>query len=148
MQFAKITDEIYVEYKKEFDAKPHFSAGRSKTILLIDDEEIVINICEMMLKKYGHKVLKANSGQEGLQLFEANKFKIDLIISDLNMPEMDGQEVMDELRKIDPYVKVMLSSGALTEKIEKSAANRGFSGFLKKPYSMDTLGKKMAEILS
>jgi CheY-like chemotaxis protein len=128
MQLAELTNNISGEYRKKFEARTHSSSDKSKTILLIDDEEIVINICEMMLKRFGHKVLKA-------------------IISDLNMPEMDGQEVMDELRKIDPYVKVMLSSGDLTDKVEKSVINRGFNGFIKKPYSMDTLFEKMAEIL-
>ena len=101
----------------------------------------------MMLKRFGHKVLKAHSGYEGLQLFKANKFKIDLIISDLNMPEMDGQELMDELRRIDPYVKVILSSGDLTEKVEIIAINSGFNGFIMKPYNMNTLCEKMAEVL-
>ena len=148
MQFANLTNNISVDYKREFEAKAQSSSDRSKTILIIDDEEIVINICEMMLKSFGHKVLKAHSGYEGLQMFEANKFKIDLIISDLNMPEMDGQEVMDELRKIDPHVKVMLSSGALTDKAEKTGINRGFNGFIPKPYDLDTLCEKMAEILN
>jgi CheY-like chemotaxis protein len=148
MQFAELTNNISGEYKKKFEAKTNFSSDKSKTILLIDDEEIVINICEMMLKRFGHKVLKAHSGYEGLQLFKANKFKIDLIISDLNMPEMDGREVMEELRKIDPHVKVMLSSGDLTDKIEKSVINKGFNGFIKKPYSMDTLFEKTGEILN
>jgi CheY-like chemotaxis protein len=147
MQLANLTSNISVEYVKEFNAKIHSSSHKSKTILIIDDEEIVINICEMMLKRFGHKVLKAHSGYEGLQLFKANKFKIDLIISDLNMPEMDGQELMNELRRIDPYVKVILSSGELTEKVEKIANNSGFNGFIVKPYNMNTLCEKMAEVL-
>ena len=147
MQLANLSNNISVEYKREFKAKTHSSSYQSKTILIIDDEEIVINICEMMLKRFGHKVLKAHSGYEGLQLFKANKFKIDLIISDLNMPEMDGQELMDELRRIDPYVKVILSSGDLTEKVENIAINIGFNGFIMKPYNMNTLCEKMAEVL-
>ena len=147
MQVAKFTNNISGTCKKEFLVETQSSSDESKTILLIDDEEIVIDICEMMLKKFGHEVLKAHSGYEGLELFEANKYKIDLIISDLNMPEMNGQEVMDELRKIDPHVKVMLSSGDLTEKVEKNVINRGFDGFIKKPYNMNTLSEKMAEIL-
>ena len=147
MQIANPTHNISVGYEKEFNVKTHSSSHKSKTILIIDDEEIVINICEMMLKRFGHKVLKAYNGYEGLQLFKANKFKIDLIISDLNMPVMDGQELMAELRRIDPYVKVILSSGDLAEKLEKVAINRGFSGFIRKPYHMSTLCEKMAEVL-
>ncbi len=147
MQLAKFTDNFYVSSKREFEAKIDSSSEQEKTILLIDDEEIVINISEMMLKRLGYRVLKAHSGYEGLQLFKENKSKIDFIISDLEMPKMNGKEVMDKLRKIDPQIKVMLSSGALTDADEKTVMNKGFNGFLKKPYSMNTLCEKMSEIL-
>ena len=148
MQLAKFTDNFYGSSKEEFVVKIGSSSEQGKTILLIDDEEMVINISEMMLKKLGYKVLKAHSGSEGLQLFEKNKFMIDLIISDLEMPEMNGEEVMDRLREIDPQIKVMLSSGALTDTDEQDVMNKGFNGFLKKPYNLDTLCQKMAEILN
>jgi CheY-like chemotaxis protein len=148
MQLAKFTDNFYGSSKEEFEAKIDSSSEQGKTILLIDDEEMVINISEMMLKKLGYKVLKAHSGYEGLQLFEENKFMIDLIISDLEMPKMNGEEVMDRLREIDPQIKVMLSSGALTDTDEQDVMNKGFNGFLKKPYNIDTLCQKMAEILN
>jgi CheY-like chemotaxis protein len=148
MQLAKFTDNFYGSFKKEFETKIGSSSEQGKTILLIDDEEMVINISEMMLKKLGYKVLKAHSGYEGLQLFEENKFMIDLIISDLEMPKMNGEEVMDRLREIDPQIKVMLSSGALTDTDEEYVMNKGFNGFLKKPYNLDTLCEKMAEILN
>ena len=148
MQLAKFTDKSYVSSKKEFKAKTNSSFEQEKTILLIDDEETVINISEMMLKRLGYRVLKAHDGNEGLQLFEENKSKIDLIISDLEMPEMNGKEVMDKLRKIDPQIKVILSSGALTNADEKNVVNKGFNGFIKKPYSMNTLCEKMAEIIN
>ena len=108
----------------------------------------MIKICEMMLIRLGHKVFKAYSGSEGLKIFETNRNQIDLIISDLNMPEMDGQEVVDKLRKIDHHVKVLLSSGALSDSDEKEVINRGFDGFIKKPYNINTLSEKMAELLN
>jgi CheY-like chemotaxis protein len=148
MQLAKFTDNFYGSSKTEFEAKFDSSSEQGITILLIDDEEMVINISEMMLKKLGYKVLKAHSGFEGLQLFEENKSKIDLIISDLEMPKMNGKEVMDKLREIDPQIKVMLSSGALTDTDEQDVMNKGFNGFIKKPYNMNTLCEKMAEILN
>ena len=148
MQLAKFSDNYCGSSKKEFEANFDSSSEQGITILLIDDEEMVINISEMMLKKLGYKVLKAHSGYEGLQLFEENKFMIDLIISDLEMPKMNGEEVMDRLREIDPQIKVMLSSGALTDTDEQDVMNKGFNGFLKKPYDMNTLCQKMAEILN
>jgi len=148
MQLAKSTNNLYVSYKRALKLKTDTSSEQEKTILLIDDEEMVINVSEMMLNRLGYKVLKAHCGNEGLKLFEENKFKIDLIISDLEMPEMNGKEVMDKIREIDPQIKVMLSSGALTDADEKSVMNRGFNGFIKKPYNLNTLCKKMAEIMN
>ena len=145
MQLARFTANFTDSYRKEIKAKIRYSSGDGKTILLIDDEEMVINISEMMLKKLGYTVLKAHNGYEGLQLFETKKSKIDLIISDLEMPKMNGKGVLDKLREIDPQVKVMLSSGALIDKDEQRVINEGFNGFLKKPYSMTTLCEKMSE---
>jgi len=119
-----------------------------KTVLLIDDEQFMIEVCELMLLRLGHKVFKANSGPEALSIFEGYKNQIDLVISDMFMPEMDGQELVGELRKIDYQVKVLLSSGGLTDLDEKEIVNRGFNGFIQKPYSMEALSEKMAEILN
>ena len=145
MQLARFTANHTDSYREEFKAKIRYSSGQGKTILLIDDEEMVINISEMLLKKLGYKVLKAHNGHEGIQLFETYKSKIDLIISDFEMPKMNGKEVLDKLREIDPQIKVMLSSGALTDTDEQSVINEGFNGFLKKPFSMTTLCEKMSE---
>ena len=148
MQLANFTNDIYVSSKGALAVRTDTSSEQEKTILLIDDEEIVINISEMMLKRLGYNVLKAHSGYEGLQLFEKNKSKIDLIISDLEMPKMNGKEVMDKIREINPEIKVVLSSGALTDADEKNVMNKGFNGFIKKPYNLNTLYKKMAEIIN
>jgi CheY-like chemotaxis protein len=146
MQVARHTVNFTDSSKEAFKAEIICSSGQGKTILLIDDEEMVINIIEMMLKEIGYKVLKAHNGYEGLQLFKTNKSEIDLIISDLEMPNMNGNEVLDKLREIDPEIKVMLSSGALTDMDEQEVIDSGFDGFLKKPYSITTLCEKMSEV--
>jgi CheY-like chemotaxis protein len=133
---------------EKLESEKDYSAMKGKTILLIDDEDLVIDICEMMLKRLGHKVLKAHSGSEGIKIYEAHRNQIDLIISDLNMPEMNGQEVVENLRTKNHNVKVLLTSGGLGVKGTKNALNRGFNGFLKKPYNMNTLSEKIAEILN
>ena len=148
MQLASFTNNFCASSKRIFESIIVPVSAQEKTILLIDDEETVINISEMMLIRLGYRVLKAQSGYEGLKLFEENKSAIDLIISDFEMPKMNGKEVMDKLRKIDPQIKVMLSSGALTEADEKNVINKGFNGFIKKPYDMNTLCEKMAEIIN
>ena len=148
MQLSKLNNNISGAFKYRSKSEKYYLPENGKTILVIDDEELLIKICEMMLKRLGHKVFKAYSGSEGLKIFETNKNQIDLIISDLNMPEMDGQEVVDKLRKIDHHVKVLLSSGALSDLDEKEVINRGFDGFIKKPYNINTLSEKINEILN
>ena len=148
MQLSKFTDNFYSSSKRICEANVGSLSEQEKTILLIDDEEIVINMSEMMLKRLGYKVLKAHDGDEGLQMFEENKSKIDLIISDLEMPKMNGKEVMDKVREIDPQIKVMLSSGALTEADERNVIDKGFNGFIKKPYDMNALCEKIAVIIN
>ena len=147
MQLSKLNNNISWAFKYRFKSERNYLPENGKTILVIDDEELLIKICEMMLKRLGHKVFKAHSGSEGLKIFETNRNQIDLIISDMNMPEMDGQEVIAKLRKIDRNVKVLLSSGALLDSDEKDVIKRGFNGLLKKPYKIRSLSEKMTEIL-
>ena len=148
MQLSKFKNNISGPNIAKFETDSGGSSIKGKTLLLIDDEPMVTDICEMMLKKMGHKVLTAHSGTEGIKLYEANRNRIDLIISDFNMPGMNGQEVVDKLRVIDHGVKVVLSSGGLSVAEEEEAIVRGFNGFLKKPYSLNTLNDKIAEILN
>ena len=148
MQLSKFKNNITGPIIEKFKTKSDYSSIKGKTILLIDDEPMVTDICEMMLKKLGHKVLKAHSGSEGIKLYEANRNQIYLIISDFNMPEMNGQEVVDKLRKMDHNVKVLLSSGGLSVAEENKVISRGFNGFLKKPYNMNILSEKISEILN
>ena len=148
MQLAKVTNDFDNSSKKGFDNKIDAVFEQEQLVLLIDDEEIVINIAEMMLNKLGYKVLKAHSGQEGLLLFKENKSQIAFIISDLEMPIMNGKKLMDKIRKMDPRIKIVLSSGALTDADEDDVLNQGFSGFIKKPYNIETLSVKIDQILN
>ena len=148
MQLSKFKNYISGPVIEKFETETNYSSIKEKTILLIDDEALITDICEMMLKRLGHKVLKAHIGSEGIKLYEAHKSRIDLIISDLNMPEMNGQEVVDNLRIMDHNVKVLLSSGGLSVGEEKGVTDRGFNGFLKKHYNMNALYEKIAEILN
>ena len=148
MQLTKFNNHIAGPTIGKFESESGESSANGKTFLLIDDEPMVTDICEMMLKNLGHEVIKAYSGSEGLELYEANRNRIDLIISDFNMPGMNGQEVVDKLRIINQSVKVLLSSGGLSVTHEEDAIGRGFNGFLQKPYSLAALTDKIAEILN
>jgi len=148
MQLSKFNNNISGPIISEFETESGASTAGRKTFLLIDDEPMVIDVCELMLKELGYRVLKAYSGPEAIEIYEANRDQIDLIISDFNMPGMNGQEVVDRLRTIDQRAKVLLSSGGVSVPHEEDAIAKGFNGFLQKPYSLDMLSDKIAQILN
>jgi len=83
----------------------------TETILLVDDEDMIINIASLMLKELGYKILPARSGKEAVELYTANKEEIAMVILDMIMPDMGGGEAYTKLRETNPGIKVLLSSG-------------------------------------
>ena len=147
MPLSNLNNIISSPVENNFKSETNNPRLDSKTILLIDDEEMVVKITEAMLKKMGFKILKAANGHEGLKLFQKHLNNIDLIICDMIMPKMDGLQLVHKLREIDPCVKVLLSSGSLIDEDEKDVANRGFDGLIKKPYKLNDLSEKIGNIL-
>ncbi len=117
------------------------------TILIVDDEEVVIDVGVQMLQKFGFSVLSATNGREALELFEKKREEILLVILDLIMPDMGGGEVYDRLKAIYPGVKVLLSSGYNLDSKAKDILNRGCDGFIQKPFNMNQLMEKIVELL-
>jgi PAS domain S-box-containing protein len=130
---------------------PHKGPDRIKpgkgTILIVDDEEIIIDVSIEMLKKIGYRVLKALSGKEAISEYQASSAKIDLVILDLIMPKISGSEVYDKLKEINPQVKVLLSSGYSVDGQATEILKRGCNGFIQKPFNMEELSRKVNEIL-
>ena len=119
-----------------------------ETILLVDDEDIIIDVGTELLMQMGYKVLVAKSGKASIKLYEANKDKIDMVILDMIMPEMDGGETYDKMRKINPDIKVLLSSGYSIDGQATEILERGCSGFIQKPFNIRRLSQKIREIMS
>ena len=109
------------------------------TVLLVDDEEMVIDIGAQMIKKMGYDVIYTRKGDEALSLYDTHRNSIDLVVLDLIMPGMGGGDTFDELKKIDPDVKVLLSSGYCIDGQAREILNRGCRGFIQKPYNMQAL---------
>jgi PAS domain S-box-containing protein len=119
----------------------------SGTVLLVDDEELVVKIGKRMLEGLGYKVVPAKSGDEALKIYNHRPDGIDLVILDLIMPHMHGGEVFDRMKEINPRSKVLLSSGySLSGQAEK-IMERGCDGFIQKPFNTVQLSRKIREIL-
>ena len=119
----------------------------NETLLLVDDEEDILKIGAEMLNKLGYKVIPVSSGIEAVRLFTEKKDEIHLVILDMVMPEMNGSETFDLLKKIQPDLKVLLSSGySLSEEATQILKN-GHNSFIQKPFDINRVSSKIRELL-
>ena len=118
------------------------------TILLIDDEKMILDVGIELLEELGYTVQSAMRGQDAIGVFQRDRGKIDLIIMDMIMPGMSGGETFDRLKKIDPDIKVLLSSGYSINSQAAKILQRGCDGFIQKPFNMNQLAEKVQGILA
>ena len=136
---------IKVERKVE---RTEHSLKGNETVLFIDDEETVLEVSSMMLKHLGYSVYAAKGGKEALKIYENNRARIDLVVLDMIMPDMGGGDTYDELKAMDPAVKVLLSSGYSLDSQAEVILKRGCNGFIQKPFNMIELSQKIKEVLN
>ncbi len=117
------------------------------TILLVDDEKIIIDVSCVLLKALGYEVISAMSGQEAIEIIKDKQDRVDMVILDMMMPDMEGGETLVRLKEIKPELKILLSSGYSMEDGAEEFLKRGCDGFIQKPYDMNHLSKKIEEIL-
>jgi CheY-like chemotaxis protein len=122
--------------------------GDDNTILLIDDEEMVLDVGSQLLSRMGYSVLTASSGSEAIDIYEVHKEQVQLIILDLCMPDMDGKQTYLYLKGMNPAAKVLLTTGLSMDGSAKEMLACGCNGFIQKPYRMSELSTKVSEILS
>ena len=117
-------------------------------ILLVDDEQIIRTIGDLLLKDMGYDVILAEDGLQGVNIFKEQHDDIDLVLMDLTMPVMSGVEAFYKMRKIDPSVKVIITSGyAQADGIDELRTN-GLAGFITKPFSDFELSKIISTVLT
>ncbi len=117
------------------------------TILVVDDEAMVLEIATEMVAKIGYKVLSAQNGNEAVALFNQNCREIDLVILDLIMPGVSGADTYDRLKAVDPEGKVLLASGYSIDSQAKALMDKGCNGFIQKPYTIEALSEKISAVL-
>jgi DNA-binding NtrC family response regulator len=118
------------------------------TILIIDDEETVRIIAREILEECGYETLHAENGEQGLEVFKLNKDKITAVLLDLVMPRKGGKETYEGLKKIDPKVIVLLTSGYIQDERVEDILELGVHGFIQKPHDVVGLSKAMHNAIS
>jgi signal transduction histidine kinase/CheY-like chemotaxis protein len=127
-------------------AAQRFDLSGSGTILVVDDEEIVRKIARATLEKWGYRVLVAENGQAAVDLFAKAPGEISLVLLDLTMPIMNGEQTFERLRHIRPDVKVILSSGYDEADATGRFRGDGLAGFIQKPYTASKLAQSVKRV--
>jgi two-component system, cell cycle sensor histidine kinase and response regulator CckA len=115
----------------------------SETVLVVDDETLLLSMTETILTEYGYKIMTANNGQKALAILARPDAKVDLVITDLVMPGMSGRELVDRIRQVAPATRILCMSGYAL-----SADKRSGAPFLRKPFTSMELLAKARRVLS
>jgi len=144
------TFEIYLPASERKVEEAVKRAGQivegGESILLVDDEEMVLDVGVQLLKALGYTVLEAKGGREAVEIYRENKDKIDMVLLDMIMPDMGGGKAYDRMKEINPNVKVLLSSGYSIDGQATEILERGCNGFIQKPFDMKELSKGIRAI--
>jgi PAS domain S-box-containing protein len=119
----------------------------SETVLLVDDEDMIIDVGKPILEQMGYNVLIATGGKEALDIYEKKKQEIGIVILDMIMPGIGGGDTFDRLKELNPDIKVLLSSGYSINGQATKILERGCDGFIQKPFNVMGLSRKIRGIL-
>ncbi len=135
--------------KVKKEEKPFFEYTHNgpETVLLVDDEDVVLKVGSQILQELGYTVLTAASGKEALEIYTANRDKIDIVVLDMIMPGMGGGETYESIKALKLDVKVLLSSGYSIMGEASAILDRGCQGFIQKPFTIKSFSEKLREIL-
>ena len=117
------------------------------TILIIDDEDIVMDVVRAMLEKLGYRVLEAKTGKEAINIAENFDEDIDLALLDIKLPDMDGGRVHSLIREVRPDLKVIVCSGYSLDGPAQEILKAGGQDFMQKPFSISVLSRKLNDLL-
>ncbi len=124
------------------------SLAGTGTVLVVDDEEVVRQTAKHTLERYGYSTVTAEDGSRAIDLYKNHAGGIVLVLLDLTMPGLSGEEALRQLRRIDAKVRVLLSSGYNEVEAVQRFAGKGLAGFIQKPYTAAALAEKVKEVLS
>ncbi len=140
----RIDDEVALEaVTGEAESAPK----GAETILIVEDEDIVRALTRRILEESGYQVIEASNGVEALSIVERRDYKIDLLLTDVVMPEMGGRELAEKLALIQPNLRVLFTSGYTDDAVIRHNVIETDTNFIQKPFAFDTLAHKVRECL-
>jgi DNA-binding response OmpR family regulator len=120
---------------------------RRTTILVVEDDEMLLELLTSVLEENGYTVRQARDGLESVELFKQYHSEIALVLTDMGLPHLGGWEAFLEMKKIDPNVKTVMASGFLSQSLKAEMLRAGAQDFLQKPYVMTEVIQKIKELV-
>jgi two-component system cell cycle sensor histidine kinase/response regulator CckA len=120
----------------------------SETILLVDDEQMMLEIGRDLLQTMGYRVITARDGEEAVEVYRGRRGEIDLVLLDIVMPKMGGGQAYDCMKAMNPEVKVLLLSGYSIDGEATQILERGCNGFIQKPFNLEQLSRSVKAVLT
>jgi DNA-binding NtrC family response regulator len=134
--------------KFEFELRSIDLDKENRTALIVDDEETMLDIESFILRKIGFNTLKASNSLEACRLYEDKKEHIDIVVLDMRMPDENGTDTYKRLKRMNPNIKVLISTGSEKDRDVDEILNDGQNGFIKKPFKFDEFTSNVNTILS
>jgi two-component system cell cycle sensor histidine kinase/response regulator CckA len=141
--YLKVAERPLADKKENLQETAQFK----ETILLVDDEDVITEVSRDILEIMGYNVLVAHNGREAVDIYSGKKDEIDLIVQDMIMPGMSGEDTFFALKKINPAVKVILSSGYMINKQIEDIMGQGCCAFIQKPFRMEDFSELIRKVL-
>jgi|GEM_PF-304851 len=141
-RFTGLTEESKLEAVKDV------MESKGETILVVEDEAEVLELCTFMLEKLGYKVLSAQTPHDAIKEAKDYEGEIHLLITDVVMPEMNGGELAEQLKTLRPSIRCLYMSGYTTNAIVHNGILKDNINYIQKPFTLHTLSAKLREILS
>ena len=120
----------------------------SETVLLVDDEDMIIEVGQALLERLGYRVIAVKSGEDAVEAVQRMGSEIDLVLLDMIMPGMSGGEAFDRIREIQPLMRVILSSGYTIDGQARLIMQRGCNGFIQKPFDLADISNKLHQVIN
>ncbi len=137
-----------VEKKAEEPVNQVASIRNTGIVLFVEDEPLLQQLGQKMLKTLGLNSLVAGDGIEAVRMYKERGHEISVVMLDMTMPYMNGEETYHELRKIDPNVTVILASGYTESELHERFTNCPIAGFMHKPYNLSTMREALRKVLN
>ncbi len=121
--------------------------GGSETIMLVDDQDAIWDFMIEALQNLGYSVILAENGQDAVEIYKNNPGQVDLVILDMIMPKLGGHNTFYQLKAVDPSVKVILSSGYVSEEEVDDLLKQGAKAFIPKPHRIKMIAREIRRVL-